>query len=69
MWITTNNIPSYCDINQSNMTGTAVTMPTTLAFGFSAINKIGTRLSALAENSFTAQAKQERHQLEIIRDI
>ncbi len=52
MWITTNNIPSYCDINQSNMTGTAVTMPTTLAFGFSAINKIGTRLSALAENSF-----------------
>lgn len=51
IWITTNNIPSYC-AEGSHSTGAVVKIPSALAFGFSTINKIGTNLTKLAETAF-----------------
>lgn len=51
LWITTNNIPSYCE-DVSPTTGTVVAMPGVLAYFFSTTNTVGTSLTRLAENAF-----------------
>lgn len=51
MWVTTNNIPSFCSTG-SHTTGTAVQMPAVLAYFFSVTNRLGTSLTYMAESAF-----------------
>jgi hypothetical protein len=62
MWVTTNNIPSFCatpltgmgvPVPGGTMVGTAVNLPSVLGFVFSTTNKIGVGLTELAESAFS----------------
>lgn len=52
LWITTNNLPTFCS-DSSPTTGTAVEVPSILAFSFTAINKGGRYLTQMSESAFT----------------
>lgn len=52
MFITTNNLPSYCSTGTSMTTGTAVEMPSILAYTFTTINSIGRNGTQLAEAAY-----------------
>lgn len=50
MWVTTDNIPSFCDDVSPPTTGTAIEMPSVLAFTFSTTNLLGRELTQITES-------------------
>lgn len=57
MWITTNNIPSYCSTTSPTV-GTAVELPGILGYVFTTTNTVGRNLTILAESAFSTPSPQ-----------